>query len=128
MTVWTSVFWKILIQLAKKWPKMALQRQFINSLSFPNTLYHNGILIRKEFRPEKPEGILCFLTCSRLKIFTKSFLFTLLSKNLNSLWQYCCCFLIKMWLSENYNPANQKNIALVHCDKNLKSLYWRKGP
>ena len=39
MTVWTSVLWKILIQLAKKWPEMVLQHPFINSLSFPNSLY-----------------------------------------------------------------------------------------
>ena len=40
MTDWTSVLWKILKQLAKKWPEMVQQRPFLNSLSFSNSLYY----------------------------------------------------------------------------------------
>ena len=34
MTVWTSVFWKITIQLAKKWPEMVLEKSFTSIIHF----------------------------------------------------------------------------------------------
>ena len=30
MTVWTSVLWKILMQLAEKWPEMVIKLPFMN--------------------------------------------------------------------------------------------------
>ena len=38
MTDWTSVLWKLLIQLAKKWPEMVLQQPFIILFHF-RTVY-----------------------------------------------------------------------------------------
>ena len=34
MTVWTSVLWKITIQLAKKWPEMVVKKPFTSVIHF----------------------------------------------------------------------------------------------
>ena len=34
MTVWTSVLWKITIQLAKKWPEMVVEKSFTSIIHF----------------------------------------------------------------------------------------------
>ena len=39
MTVWTSVLWKMNIQMAKKWPEMVVTRSIIKEHSFWITLY-----------------------------------------------------------------------------------------
>ena len=40
MTIWTSVLWKMNIQMAKNWPEMVITRSFIKGHSFPITLYN----------------------------------------------------------------------------------------
>ena len=39
MTVWTSVLWKIIMQLANKWPERVIKWPFILSDSFPIRVY-----------------------------------------------------------------------------------------
>ena len=47
MTVWTSVLWKIYTQMAKKLPRMAVQRTFIKEHSFVYRLYLQWHLFHK---------------------------------------------------------------------------------